>query len=143
MATGEQGALGLLCQYANANPEGIRLSLQQGEIVVFAGDGYEFRVSLTEGANPPPRIGSYASTGSQPTTSSGDPRTSSSGGSRPSGSWDLGEPAAEAPSADPRGADLGVPWINPVFWPPPPGWDPAAPWPPPPRPWAVYLHRRE
>ena len=92
MATQQYGALGLLCQYSNANPDAVALALEQGDTVVFAGDGCEFSVRLTVGARPSAlRGGSVASTGSEPTTSSGDTRTSGSGGSWPSGSWDLGD----------------------------------------------------
>ena len=90
MAAYQFGALGLLCRYANANPEGIELALQEGEVVVFTGDGYEFRVRLTDVTQSSRRSGG-ASTGSDPTTSSGDPRTSGGGTSHPSGSWSLGD----------------------------------------------------
>ena len=143
MATGGLGALGLLCQYADANTEGITLALQEGEIVVFARDGYEFRVHLTDW--PPPWGGPFASTGSGPTRSSGGTRrTSGSGTSRPSGSWSLGSGSVdEILTHEPIPAGIVVPWIDPYWWPPPPGWNPATPWPPPPPPWAVYLLRHE
>ena len=145
MATRQHGALGLLCQYSNANPEAVGLALDQGETVVFTGDGYEIAVRLTVGVVPlAARGGSIASTGSEPTTSSGDPRTSGSGGSFPSGSWSLGDDLPpEPPAVGPPPPGQGVAWVDPVWWPPPPGWDPSAPWPPPPAPWGVHIRRRE
>ena len=143
MAAHGMGALGLLRRHADANPEGIELALQDGEVAVFAGDGYEFKVRFTGGEWPPLR-GGGSSTGSGPTTSSGGTRSSSSGASRPSGSWSLGDASVdEAAPGEPVPAGAVEPWVDPYWWPPPPGWDPAMPWPPPPPPWAVYLVRRE
>ena len=43
-AAGGLGALAVLCRYAGANEDGVRLALDQGRTVVFRGDHYEFRV---------------------------------------------------------------------------------------------------
>ena len=39
-----QGVVSTLCEYANANPEGVLLALGAGDTVVFEGEGY--RVSV-------------------------------------------------------------------------------------------------
>ena len=118
-------ALALLCRYAGANPDGIRLVLGQGRTVFFCGKGYEFRVRY--GA--PGRVGSSPSegpsSGSPPDSSSGGRETASSRGGRatggvwfgnspgnssslPSGSWDEVSPGHHSSGHGGSGSSFGV-----------------------------------